>query len=415
MVDLMYKFIILLTLNFFCISASNIDVTVHGFILYANGIGRCTIGYLDILSNIYNVKFLPTREILSLNDCPVNVQKIVNCRGSLNNKSKINIFTDNLFADVLMEEDLTKNIDEGSLNWCLSMCESDKIPDAWVKKINAKFDAVLVPNTFHVETYKKSGVLKPIFVLPLKVYCDELLLCKPKKKKDDEILIGSLGAFSYNKNFDAIIDSFNIVCGKNKKYKLRLHSYWYNNHYERLIEKIEKLNLREQVVITFGAMTSEDCLSFLKNLDCYVILSSGEGFSFTPREALALGLPVVISNNTAHKSICDTGLVYAVSCPIIEKSQGEFVGLDTGNWFKVDLFDAAKQLKLALNETYNEELISKRKKYVTQYTGPELLELYKQLINPIGISLGNNNIITENGIITQDSFFYYKIMHYMKK
>ena len=59
-------------------------------------------------------------------------------------------------------------------------------------------------------------------------------------------------------------------------------------------------------------------IEFISTFDCYVNLSKGEGFSIPPRESLALGIPCIISDNTAHKTICDSGLVLPVTSKILQ-------------------------------------------------------------------------------------------------
>ena len=65
------------------------------------------------------------------------------------------------------------------------------------------------------------------------------------------------------------------------------------------------------VELTEGMLSREENIDFFRDIDCYVLVSKAEGFSITPREALAAGIPCILSNNTAHKTICETGLVYA--------------------------------------------------------------------------------------------------------
>ena len=383
---------------FFFIPLASADIAVHGFALFSNGIGRVTIGYLDAFSD-FNISLIETRGLSNLVDLNNNISKIVNQRNQKKDY-EINFFTDSFFADREMKIKLYEKINTKKLNFCISMCESDKIPNKWVKVINSIFDAVIVPDSYHVNNYINCGVKKPIFVLPLITYLDDFIKCYPEKKKKYKIIIGSLGAFSYNKNLDAVIESFSLAFKDNLIYELRIHSYWYSFHYERLKKKITDLGIESQVLLTCGPLTNKECVDFIKSLNCYITLSSGEGYSFTPREALAYGIPVVISNNTAHISLCNSNLVYSVNCPIIEKSLGEFVGEDTGSWFRVDVDEAAKKLIEACSEISNIDLINKRKFFANTFSKNNLISYYLQLIKPTFIELSDKNIICNNKILT---------------
>ena len=116
----------------------------------------------------------------------------------------------------------------------------------------------------------------------------------------------------------------------------------------------------------------------------------------------------MLSNNTAHITLCNSNFVYPVSCPIIEKSMGEFVGDDTGNWFRVDVNEAAQRLIKACNEIYDLELIEKRKNYAKTFSLNNLKPLYQKLICPKSVKLSSKNFINENGLFINDIKLYEK-------
>ncbi len=48
------------------------------------------------------------------------------------------------------------------------------------------------------------------------------------------------------------------------------------------------------------SLSREQYLDWLRSLDVYCFMSSGEGWSVTPREALHLGKPVILLDAHAH-------------------------------------------------------------------------------------------------------------------
>jgi glycosyltransferase involved in cell wall biosynthesis len=56
-------------------------------------------------------------------------------------------------------------------------------------------------------------------------------------------------------------------------------------------------------------MSKEEIDNWWRDINCYVMPSSGEGFSHTPREALMRGIPTIISNYSAHESLVKLGFV----------------------------------------------------------------------------------------------------------
>ena len=53
-----------------------------------------------------------------------------------------------------------------------------------------------------------------------------------------------------------------------------------------------------------------------------------EGFSITPREALAMKKPCILSNNTAHKKMCAKKYAYGVKSEIKESAYYNIFGKD---------------------------------------------------------------------------------------
>ena len=81
----------------------------------------------------------------------------------------------------------------------------------------------------------------------------------------------------------------------------------------------------KNIEIIEALLPHKQYIGFLQSLDCYVLLSKGEGLSFdTLREALALSKPCIISDNTAHHTIAKTGFVYAVPSNIKEPAKYDF-------------------------------------------------------------------------------------------
>ena len=134
-----------------------------------------------------------------------------------------------------------------------------------------------------------------------------------------------------NFSFEAFLAEF----GTDPSVQLRIHSrsglkndfdlQTLKNKINRRKEiiKLEKLSfgknqLTRNVEILLSSLPGSEYKSFLQSLDCYVLLSRGEGFSLTPREALALGKPCIITNNTAHQTIAKTGFVYVVQSRLPE-------------------------------------------------------------------------------------------------
>jgi len=144
-------------------------------------------------------------------------------------------------------------------------------------------------------------------------------------------------------------------------------------------------------------------LKLFENIDCYVSLSTGEGFSIQPREAMALGIPVIATNNTAQSAICKTGLVRSVKSEILQPAHYYNHRLPTGYQFNCTLEDATAAIKdVYLNYDYylSKGVESRKWASTFSYSNENNIKSYQTIVNPKDVVLGNENTITNDCIIT---------------
>ena len=148
----------------------------------------------------------------------------------------------------------------------------------------------------------------------------------------------------------------------------------------------------------------------MKSLDCYVFPSQGEGFSVTPREAIALGLPCILSNNTVHKTICDSGFVLPVKADQKSPAIYEvFNNSQLGYFYDCSLEDLC-QAMLEVYNNYDQYIKNslKGREWVKQYLWDSLKPTYLNLFRPKEIVLGDENIITDCILQTSSKKLYKK-------
>lgn len=122
-------------------------------------------------------------------------------------------------------------------------------------------------------------------------------------KKDDAIILLSIGRFSTPKNFDNVPD----ICRRLRESGLNVR--WYLIGYggdEPLIrQKIEEAGMQDKVVI-LGKKSNP--YPYIKACDLYVQPSRYEGKCVSVREAQMLGKPVVITNYATAPSQLEDGV-----------------------------------------------------------------------------------------------------------
>ncbi len=163
--------------------------------------------------------------------------------------------------------------------------ETTVVPKSWIGKING-FDGLLVPCKQNIQCFRDSGVKIPIGLIhwgidPLKFYPIE----RPEHK---EFTFGTLGALSLRKGTDLLIKAFLEAFPTEKDVKLICKTSY--NNYPFLVKD-------KRIEVQISAVSNEELMEqFYKRVDCFVFPTRGEGFGMTPLEAMATGIPAIVTN-----------------------------------------------------------------------------------------------------------------------
>ena len=120
----------------------------------------------------------------------------------------------------------------------------------------------------------------------------------------DELLIGNVGRFTYQKNHEFLIRIFNAVLKKEPTAKLLLIGD--GELLEEIKERVSTLGISKNV---FFYGTSDHVNRLMQAMDCFLLPSKYEGLSVTALEAQAAGLPCImtdtISRETEKSHLCE--------------------------------------------------------------------------------------------------------------
>lgn len=355
-----------------------VDVTLVSHVLKRDSIGRHGVLFAEMLDGAFSINGIPTR-----NPNPDDIEPAL-YRKLTHNGAPCKLA---LFTDVLSHNNgfnpYRRMPEDAEIRVCYSMFESSAIPAEWAGIINKNFDGVWVPDKWLVDVYKNSGVKKPVNVLPLA--CDlENFLKQPLKQKANEVFsFGVSSGIWMRKNIVGVVEAFQRAFpSQHEKVQLRIHSRY---GFPPEVRKIQQaINSDSRIDVFIQPLSDKDYVSFMSSLDAYVLLSMGEGFSVTPREAMALGLPVILSDNTAHRAICESGLVYAVPTMMEIRGYYEAFGKTHGSFFAPDAAIAAQQMREIFenrNELYNDA--QQRRAWAEQYDTANLKATYIAAVKKI--------------------------------
>ena len=386
-----------------------VDLTVVGPVRMADGIGKQSVELIEVLREEIEVSFVPSRKIPE-----EELAKAQQSLGSLlknNDKNgKVLLFEDLLTRpprDSIPKKSFWKSMDlatknKHQLRFAYSMFESSRLPSAWVYLLNRHFDGVLVPDVFLEKVYRESGVKIPIFTLPLGVNLAPFSCRFQRKTCEKPRVFANFSALYERKNTLTLVKAFAQAFGNSSQVELRLNARRSDPDICQAIHsEIEKYGL-ENIFLETGALSQEEYIERFSEVDCYVNVAYGEGFSIQPREAMVLGIPTIVSDNSAQATICQSGLVKAIPANIALPAEykGQFSGT-YGLWYGCSVEDVAAAL-VDVYDHYSEysRWAEAASNWAMRYDYPNLCPLYMGVIHPKRVVLSKEDKITEDCLFT---------------
>jgi glycosyltransferase involved in cell wall biosynthesis len=379
----------------------------------ADGIGRQTVELAATLTKKYTVQVISDFVVKA--DVPSAVWDMLKIK--YKKPAPVVIVERSIWAPGDSLDQIFPTVDSNAqIRYAYSMLESTRIPAEWVMLINLYFDAVIVPDPFLIEAYLQSGITIPIFHIPLGLNLADLLNSPLKKPKTKEPLIfASLGAGIDRKNHTMAIQAFAKALGNNPNAQLYINCREGNPKIiQEICAEIAKQNCNN-IRYTELRLRKDAYLKFFRSIDCLLSFSKGEGFSIQPREAMALGIPAIITNNTAQRTICNSGLVKVVSSDIPEPCFYFGRSISDGERFNCSLEECASAIQdVYLNYDQYLEKGPMMRKWASFYDYSHLSSQYECLVSPRKVVLGDVNEITKDCVYTNSKPLYEKYIALLK-
>lgn len=180
------------------------------------------------------------------------------------------------------------------------------IPHLWVHTLNIWYSLIIVPHAEIRKMFIDSGVQRPIFVVqqgfPLRTYIP-LSPSPPhfiESSHLQKFTIGFLGVPVKRKNLELLIPVI-------EELKMILPQIVLKVHISKYYKEMTPIKFPENdhFVISYGYKNDQEINEWYSSLDCYIFPSSGEGWSFTPRESLSLGIPTIASDCLVHRDLTE--------------------------------------------------------------------------------------------------------------
>lgn len=252
--------------------------------------------------------------------------------------------------------------------------ETTVVPKSWIGRING-FDALLTPCKQNIEDFRNSGVKIPIELIswgidPTRFY--------PLQRPEREVFtLGHMGALSYRKGTDLLVEAFQEEFPTEQDIKLICKTSYNTYPFDVKDKRIEVL---------MTPFTPDELLDqFFKQIDCFVFPTRGEGFGMTPLEAMATGVPAIVTgwSGPLEYMTPETGWLIDYEMVPAKNFSESVYKEDCGNWAE----PSKEHLKKLMRYAYDHRAEVKEKgqaaaKYVQEnWTWKHKIPLYIEALN----------------------------------
>ena len=233
----------------------------------------------------------------------------------------------------------TDRLSRRNTNILFTTFESTQLPNHWINAINSCYDVCVVPHESIKDVFGASGVRVPIYVAPLG-------FTRYPRRATSEIdpnlfRVGFLGVPVVRKNLHKLYLACKSLVAEIPSLRLAIHVA---KLYDWLDPKTwDAVKSSPFVEWSEGVWTQERVADWYQSLSCYAYPSSAEGWSFTPRESIFLGVPTVVSDIPLHADLIASRCCAAIACDGLEPAT--FEGGTFGHWHHVTIEDIARVLR----------------------------------------------------------------------
>ena len=188
-----------------------------------------------------------------------------------------------------------------------SMWETDELPSNFRKWLG-QFDQVIVPCEHNVELF--SGFHKDVSYCPLGV---DHKFWKPMPKSDGVFRFQGGGSLWHRKGLDVLVKAFNALKLPDAELHIKAAPH---------AQDVPSRNLGDKVFLNRTWMSPIEQRDWYSKADCFVAPARGEGFGLMPLQAIASGIPTIVSDSTGQAQFAHLAFG-VVPCG---KSKAESVG-----------------------------------------------------------------------------------------
>jgi len=293
---------------------------------------------------------------------------------------------------------------------CYPVFDGTVPPLEWIEKINKNFDICLTPSKYVAHNLCRHGVTIDCLNLECVVFINEFINF-PIKKQKTKFRFGLVSGLEARKNIEFIVRSFSKAFSKADDVELFIHSVDRKDllaDYGELKKIVSELQNQCNVILHEDFVSHVEMQKIYQSFDAYVIPQRNTGYFTTPIEALACGIPVILSDIPVHRELEEyfennNSLFFVPHKKLVPEYHFVFDYRNLGVSFDAnekDYVDIFKLIYEQRNSLCSEELAIKRKKYASNFTEKALTKAHSYVFKPNVIAENDKSYISNDGIFS---------------
>lgn len=191
------------------------------------------------------------------------------------------------------------------------------IPVCWLEPIKNWVLEVWGPSNYVRDCYIRSGVApEKVKVVPSGInpreFHPKVTPVRLKTNKGFKFLF--IGGTIYRKGFDILLAAYADEFTKEEDVCLVVKDFFYGGEgYKSILAKQRQNQNCPEVLYMYGDVLPSQIAGFYTACDCYVHPYRGEGYGLPIAEAMACGLPVIVTGKGACRDFCHQDNAYLIS------------------------------------------------------------------------------------------------------
>jgi glycosyltransferase involved in cell wall biosynthesis len=223
--------------------------------------------------------------------------------------------------------------------------ESTKIPSGW--KYNMEVcNEIWTTSNFVKDVYINNNIKNDIYVIPHGISEDFKIY---ERELNGKFNFLHIGGDSKRKNAQLVVDAFLELFDGDTDYQLILK---YNNFSFAecyINNRLVPADQHPQIIGIPEIMSNDEIIKLYNKCHCLVYPTSGEGFGMIPFEAMATGLPTIVTNLTGCADFAHYGIPLSA-----EYGEATFnshaYSTDTGDWAIPDFDELLQHMQNVTSE-----------------------------------------------------------------